>query len=254
MEKKIVFVIQARLGSSRLPGKVLKPLEAWNPIEILVRRLLQEWPLDNIIFAIPDSPSNIPLESTLKNLGVRIQKGSEVDVYQRFTGAVHSLENSFFIRLTADCPLVSIELIKMGIDKFLHGGYDVVHSGNRVAEGLDFEIIDRAAFLAIGKNKMTELQREHPTLYFYHMRDHYRIFDLEPPNEQDDSKFRITLDEVDDLSLISSIVKYFGENIFTCKWSEIRQYLIENKDLMKINSHIERNEGLKNDNKRIKIE
>lgn len=254
MEKKFFFVIQARLGSSRLPEKVLKPLGRWSSIEILVRRLLQEWSLDNIVFVIPDSSDNAPLENVLKSLGVHVHKGSERDVYQRYFDAVSFWNSQFFIRLTADCPLISIELLKEGINKFVQGDYDVVHSGEKVAEGLDFEIVSRSAFMALNKIVMTAIQREHPTLYFYHHREHYKIFDLEPVSKMDDSKFRVTLDEKEDLLLINNIVKYFGENIFSCTWREIREYLVGNTDLIKINSHIERNEGLKIDGKRIKIE
>lgn len=238
------------MGSSRLPGKVLKPLGAWKAIEIVVLRLLSSWSTESLVFAIPDSVENLPLEDALKSLGVQVFKGSENDVYKRFFDALSNRQNSFFIRITADCPFLSIDLLKRGIEQFEKGNYHIVHTGKSIAEGLDFEIVNTEAFMSLNEKNLTPIQREHPTLYFYQNKIDFKIYDLELEDNADDSNFRITLDEEEDLVLLNQVAVHFGKEILSCEWKDIKNYLNYNNDLMKINSHIERNEGLKIDSEK----
>jgi len=243
--KRTIVIIQARMQSSRLPGKVLKKIEDITIIELLYLRLLNIFEKSDIFFAIPDTFEDRELESTILALGANVVKGSHQNVYDRFSKVIALEKNvSSFIRITADCPLLSTSLIKEALFFFNSNNYAIVHSGIKVAEGLDFEIINAVEFLGLKEKKLSEIHLEHPTLYFYENRSEYNIFDFEPLDGCDDSKYRVTLDEELDLIVISQIAKHFNNNLTTVEWSAVRNFLDSNIDIFHINSKIVRNEGL----------
>jgi spore coat polysaccharide biosynthesis protein SpsF (cytidylyltransferase family) len=129
---------------------------------------------------------------------------------------------------------------------FAEKSYQIVHSGPKMAEGLDFEIINTQEFLALSEKNLTILQKEHPTLYFYENKKTYSIFDFEPL-DRDDSGFRITLDEKRDLLVLQLIAEHFKDQLVKASWEEIRSFLEKNKSVFNLNSTIERNEGLRLD-------
>lgn len=237
------IIIQARLGSSRLPGKVIKPICQWSAIEIQFKRLVKIFPVQQIIFAIPDDNNNDALADKIEQMGAQYFRGSEANVYQRFYQILSNFTCNFFIRLTADCPFICVDLLQAGIAKMQNKDVDVVHSSPNVAEGLDFEIIKTEAFQNLSNLPLSALQKEHPTLYFYQHRSAFTIIDFDD-QKNDNSKYRITLDEAEDLILLEHIVSYFKERIVDCSWSEIKMFLDNNPELMKINQNIIRNEGL----------
>lgn len=240
------IIIQARLGSSRLPDKVIKKIGNLSVIEVLVQRLLTIFPGKMILFAIPETAQNDKLYEAISKMGLKVIRGSEQNVYQRFSQALNEHPCNAFVRITADCPLLSAEFLREGMKIFSEGAYHVVHSGPKMAEGLDFEIIDTNKFLELSKKGLTDLQKEHPTLFFYENKNTYRIFEFEPDN-RDDSGFRITLDEERDLLVLESIAEHLKDRLTVATWEEIRAFLVENESVIKLNSDIERNEGLKLD-------
>jgi spore coat polysaccharide biosynthesis protein SpsF (cytidylyltransferase family) len=238
------IIIQARLGSTRLPNKVIAPIFQWSAIEIQFKRLCKVFTPEQITFAIPNDTVNDLLAKKLTALGATFIRGSEANVYQRFYQVLAKKKHDFFIRLTADCPLISPNILNQAIGLMELKKYDVIHTAPSVAEGLDFEIINTQVFKSIHSKHLSALQLEHPTLYFYENSLQYNIFDF-TDNEEDQSQYRITLDEPEDLHLLNIITEHFKNAIFTQEWPAIKQYLDENPQLLKINQKIIRNEGLK---------
>ncbi|MCP4986873.1 MAG: hypothetical protein GY928_12715 [Colwellia sp.] len=238
------IIIQARLGSTRLPHKVITPIFQWSAIEIQFKRLCQNFSPEQITFAIPNDSVNDLLASKLAALGANFIRGDEANVYQRFYQALAQKQHTFFIRLTADCPLISGKLLNEAIKLMATNNYDIVHTAPSIAEGLDFEIINTELFKSLHLKQLTALQLEHPTLYFYENALHYNILDF-THNEEDQSKYRITLDEPEDLQLLNLITEHFNNAIFSIEWPAIKQCLDENPTWLAINQNIIRNEGLK---------
>jgi spore coat polysaccharide biosynthesis protein SpsF len=240
------IIIQARLGSNRLPGKVLKPLYQWSVVEIMFQRLNKVFPAHQIIFAIPDDKNNDPLADKLSEIGAHYYRGSETNVYQRFYQVLSNIKCDFFIRLTADCPFICTILLQEGIAIMQRDSVDIVHTSPMVAEGLDFEIINSSAFKKLNQLPLTLLQQEHPTLYLYQHSDIYNIIDFDEPGN-DNSSYRITLDEPEDLLLLDNIANHFQSRITDCSWLEIKHFLDNRPELLNLNKNIIRNEGLKFD-------
>lgn len=237
------IIIQARLGSSRLPSKVIAPIAKWSAIEIIFKRLMHVFSSQQIFFAIPDDIENNLLADKIAALGAQCIRGPEANVYQRFQQVLADIRCDFFIRLTADCPFICVDLLQAGIAKMQALEVDVVHTSPKVAEGLDFEIVNRLAFQKLSQVALSPLQQEHPTLYFYQNPSLYTIVDFDD-NHSDNSMYRITLDEAEDLVLIQHIAGFFNDKILHCSWPEIKVFLDSNPHLLTINQNIIRNQGL----------
>lgn len=244
MRDDFLIVIQARMNSSRLPGKVLSKLGDYTTVEILTKRLLNSFSEKSIIYVTPNAASDDVLCREIERLGVRCIRGSEDDLYSRFSLALIDSAYSKFVRITADCPLISAELLIQGIRRFENGNFDIVHTGKSFPEGLDFEIVSTLEFLNLKNLNLSKLEKLHPTLYFYENNHRYSILDFEMPNSEDCSAYRVTLDEGGDLEVLREIAIHFKERIFNASWDEIKLFIDKNQHLLKLNGHIKRNEGL----------
>ena len=123
---KIVAIIQARIGSLRLPGKVLRNLNGTSAIELMLRRLNRSELLDEICVAIPDSTENDILCSRVASLGFRVIRGSETDVLSRYWIAANATSADTILRLTGDCPFIDPAIVDKAIRKFLAANVDYV--------------------------------------------------------------------------------------------------------------------------------
>lgn len=124
--KKIIATIEARLASTRLPGKVLLPLGGKPVLQFLVERLKRSKFIDEIIIATSSNIENDAIESLTKEIGIYCFRGSEDDVLSRVIGAADSRKADIIVQLTGDCPLMDPELIDECVSKYLDGGYDYV--------------------------------------------------------------------------------------------------------------------------------
>jgi spore coat polysaccharide biosynthesis protein SpsF (cytidylyltransferase family) len=238
------IIIQARLGSSRLPNKVIAPISHWSAIEIQFKRLCQVFSPTQITYAIPDDKANDQLAKKLSLIGANFIRGHEANLYQRFSAVLKQHQCTFFVRLTADCPLLCAKLLNEAIQLMQTKNFDIIHTAPQIAEGLDFEIINTKRFESISSLQLSKLQLEHPTLFFYENRQHYNILDF-TNGKSDDSLYRVTLDEAEDLHLLNIITNHFKSEIFYQEWSMIKEFLDDNPQYLKINHNIIRNEGLK---------
>lgn len=249
--KSTLIIIQARLGSSRLPRKVIKKLGPWTPLEILTGRLLKFFPKEDICFAIPESKNDDELMQLITEFGFKVVRGSENDVYARFCKVLETYPTKSFVRITADCPLISPKHLKEGLELFNSQNLLTLHTGPKIAEGLDFEILNTDLFLSLSEKNLSPLQREHPTLYIYQNKNIHSVYDMNPSGQTDDSIFRVTLDEVADHLLLEKIVHHFQQRIFECSWEEIKEYLTTHPDVYNLNTFIKRNEGLELDKNKL---
>ncbi len=219
-------IIQARMGSTRLPGKVLRPLAGKPVLEHVVTRVRACRLISTVLVATSDKPADDAIQSFADRIGVRCFRGSESDVLDRFAQAAESVELPHIIRITADCPLVDPELLGHMIQCYEGTDFDYYsncHPVRTFPKGLDIEIFPRRALEIAAREATEPYDREHVTPYFYKHPTKFRLGVLEA--EVDRSEERWTLDTEDDYRFISGLYDalYQEGRIFSS--AEITQYV-----------------------------
>ena len=164
---RTVAIIQARTGSSRLPGKVLLPLAGTTVLGFMVTRVKMAKKIDEIIIATTDNADDT-LSDEAKKLGVSVFRGSENDVLKRFTDAAHNSGAEVIIRLTADCPLMDGDLSMTSIEPFFNSQpYDYFSNvmQRSFPDGLDVEIFTLRSLIHTERECKDPWAREHVTPY-----------------------------------------------------------------------------------------
>lgn len=242
----IYAIIQARMGSTRLPGKVMMDLGGKPVIEHVVDRLNKSQLIDKIIIATSNNPNNQPLIKFCQNFGINYFIGSEEDVLDRYyqTAIDNDIDlEDIIIRITSDCPLIDPFVVDSVIKEHISNKNDYTANVLECTypDGLDCEVFNFSALKEAWINGNLSSQREHVTLY---IRDNPGKFKLgNVKNKEDLSDFRWTLDEKEDFIFINEIYKHFSnKSFFTME--DIVNLLKINPSLIDINSKFDRNEGL----------
>lgn len=242
-KNKASVIIQARMRSSRLPGKVMMNVLGKPLIGYMIDRLRHSKLVDKIIVATSTDDSNNVLCDYLQCLGVIVFRGSENDVLERFYKTAKKYNLKYIVRLTADCPLIDPNVVDHFIAEFFVHGADYVCGTQRLAEGLDTEVFNfnllKQAYLKAKKKS----EREHLTQYFHNNPKLFKLVKIE--NQMDDSKYRITVDEPADFEVVKNIIVALHDNQKTVPGiTAIKQFLDQHPEIQYLNSSIVRNEGL----------
>ncbi len=239
---KIVAIVQARMGSTRFPNKVLQPLSYGEQmIGLLFKRLSRSAFINEIILATSTSSNNDPLVKFVSNLGYKVCRGSEVDVLSRYWDAAQSTTGEVFVRITGDCPLIDPGLVDSVIAKFLETGCDYASNvaPPTFPDGLDVEVFSKEALLNAQTNVQTAFQREHVTPYFRES----GLFKCENvTNDIDYSGERWTVDELEDLIVINNILEYFYPDL-NFSWEQVIALKKVKPDIFLPNKQFMRNQG-----------
>jgi spore coat polysaccharide biosynthesis protein SpsF len=205
MKKKenLLTVIQARMGSSRLPNKSMLSLHGYPIVEWVFRRASEARLQDCLVFAIPHSKKDDPLFSFLKSLNANIFRGSEFDLIDRFYGVALKYQATQIVRITADCPFVSGAEIDHLIDFFRSGKHDYAYNhtpiNNSYPDGIGAEIMSFDILERLSKEVQGSYDREHITTY---IRSHPEIFKygtFDPPDKRlQHPELRLDLDTPED--------------------------------------------------------
>jgi len=234
---RIVAMIQARMGSTRLPGKVLTDLVGATVLARVVERVSRIENIQAITVATSLNRENEAIAAECKRLGVDCFRGSESDVLDRYFHAAKETEPEAIVRITADCPLIDPEVSGSVVSKFLQQSADYASNvlPRTYPRGLDTEVFTRSALERAWKQSTEAHQREHVTPFFY---EHPELFRLVSVQADADYAFhRWTLDTPEDLELIRSIYSRFaGKGAFS--WREVLQLLKREPMLLRINSHV----------------
>ena len=252
MEVKTILITQARSGSTRLPGKILKKINDESLLEIHLKRLNKCKNVSKIIVATTDKPEDKVIYDCAIELGFDSFRGSESDVLDRFYQAVRKEKPDWIVRVTSDCPLIDSELVD-SVLRFAKKN-NVDYTSNILIEnypdGQDIEVFKYSALEIAWKNAKLCSEREHVTPYIRNNSDFNEgsLFSaINFPSPYDYSKIRMTVDETKDLELITNLINDLGTDK---SWLEYTNHIIKN-DLNKINDSIIRNEGflksIKND-------
>ena len=204
-------VIQARMSSSRFPGKMLALLQGVPLVEFVCRRVALAKHVDSIVVATSDRPDDDPLAQAVERAGFGVFRGSLSDVLGRFVGAVRSSGANIVVRVTGDCPLVDAELIDAMIVRFTDGNYDYLSnvSPPTYPDGLDVEIMRMAALESADKCAVSPYHREHVTAYLRENPDRFCIGNVTNPSG-DQSVHHWSVDRPEDLALIDELLTVAG--------------------------------------------
>lgn len=242
---KTVVIIQARMGSSRLPGKVLMPLGGKPAIQHVIERARMISGVDDVLLATSVSPVDDPLVEFCHSFGVPVVRGSEDDVLDRYYQAAKAARADVVIRITGDCPLLDpVESGKV-LGLFHSSGADYVSNVNppTLPDGLDTEVFSFQTLETAWKNAVKKSEREHVTLYIYTRPEQFGIKSVK--NDVDLSGYRWTLDEDKDYRMLSAIYNELGLRGKFGYLSEVLDILRDRPETGRLNGSVERNEGLK---------
>ena len=245
MEIKTILITQARTGSSRLPGKILKEVQEKSLLEIHIERLKKCNNVSEIIVATTTNIEDEVIYNKSIELGVNSSRGSESDVLDRFYKSVEYKNPDWIVRVTSDCPLIDPKLVDDVIAFTIKNNKDYVTNTliENFPDGQDIEVFKYTALKKAWKNAILNSEREHVTPYIRKNSDFNggNLFtSLNYDCQSDFSKIRMTVDEIADFDLIQYLIKQLGTEK---SWLDYTNYIIQN-DLTKINYKIIRNEGL----------
>ena len=239
---KTVAIIQARMGSTRLPNKVMQPVSASIPmIEVLLSRLRKSQEIDQIIVATSVKEINRPLADYVKKIGYDVYQGSENDVLDRYYQTALKYSSDIVVRITADCPIIDPEVVDDVIKAYKASDSDYISNTNppTYPDGLDVEVFSFAALKTAWQEAKKQPEREHVTPY---IRESKKFKTENITNTKDFSSERWTVDEPEDYEVIKLIFSYFSPRT-DFGWKEVLQLKEQQPELFFANEHLIRNEG-----------
>ena len=237
---KVVAIVQARLGSLRLPGKVLRKIGTKSIIEVLLLRLSNAQLVDEIIVAVPETNQNNDLKVEVERLGFQCFQGSEMDVLERFHKAALASEAKTIVRITGDCPLVDPELVDSVVARHQEVGssYTSNIAPPTFPDGLDVEVFSIEALSTADRFAVDAYDREHVTPY---IRNASNMTSENVAGDADYSDLRWTVDNEVDLEVVKSIFAQLNGIEFS--WKEALKLYQSNAAEFSMNKHLVRNEG-----------
>jgi len=239
---KRVIIIQARMGSTRLPGKVLTDVAGKPMLVQQIRRIQTCQHVDEIVIATTTRPEDDPLVEVARNLDVRSFRGDEADVLGRYVGAARASGADAIVRITADCPLIMPMVIDQIMDDLTQHPSDCDYVSNVVQRtfprGLDVEAFFWDVLLRLDRLCQTAIAREHVT---YGLRSQWpELFRCRHIIDQhDNSDLRWTVDTPQDLELIRHIYRDLNLNERIGSYQDVLDYVRANPILSQLNAGIE---------------
>jgi spore coat polysaccharide biosynthesis protein SpsF len=203
----VLAILQARMTSSRLPGKVLMEIEGMPMIGRQIERVRETKLVDNIVVATSTDATDDDLALYLQSIGANVHRGELDDVLQRFIGVLENFECKTAVRLTADCPLTDPEVIDCAVEKFLNTDSDYLSNTleRTFPRGLDVEVFDPAILREVADTDFRPMSREHVTFGIYTRPDLYSLsnFSQDPSH----ANLRWTVDTQEDLDFVRNVYR-----------------------------------------------
>jgi len=230
-------IIQARMGSTRLPGKVLKELEAGKTcLDYVIQQLQDVLDIKNIVIATTNLEEDGVIERFCKERGINVFRGESKNVLDRYYNCAKEFSMKNILRITSDCPLIDPKIVLELIKKIKTGDFDYVSNAlNRTFPiGIDAEIFTFDALEQSWKDAELPSEREHVTPYIKKNSKIFKQYNLE--NDEDKSNIRITLDVPEDLMLIRSIISKISNRPILYK--DLLDLFEREPELLSINKNI----------------
>jgi len=242
---KVLCIVQARMGSTRLPGKVLKIVEGKSLLEHLIDRLKYAKRINKIVIATTVNRKDDAIVDLCKRIKIDWFRGSEEDVLDRYYQCARKYKAKIIIRVTSDCPVIDPEIIDKMIDCYFKNKDEVDYLSNVIPVrtyplGLDVEIFSFSSLKRAWKEAKKQPDREHVTPYIYMHPKNFKIYNFK--DRKNYSKYRWTVDTQEDLNLIKEIYShlYKPDRIFL--YRDILKLFEENPTLANINKNVKQKE------------
>ena len=238
---KTIALIQARMTSSRLPGKVLQNIAGKPMLMRVVERARQAKSIDLVAVITSTHESDDAIEQCCKKCGVPFFRGNLDDVLDRYYQAAIHFGSETIVRITADCPLLDHGIVDQVVEVFNSGNYDYVSNTMEVTypDGLDTEVFRFETLEKAWKNAVLKSEREHVTAYIYKHPEFFRLGVLKHP--EDLSALRWTVDTPSDLEFVRAVYAGFADEHFSME--DILNFIKNNPEVTALNAGQERNEG-----------
>lgn len=234
---RTVAIIQARTGSTRLPGKVLLPLLGEPMLVRVIRRVARARSLDDVLLAT----TTLPEDDVIVDLGLReevaVTRGSADDLLDRYVAAARESAADTIIRITSDCPVIDPDVIDAAIDRFTDAGVDYASTGlepRTYPRGLDVEVVTRDALERAWREDTEPAWREHATPYIYRHPKDFRLLALGV--REGIAHHRWSVDTGEDYELMRRIYEVFGRDDFG--WLEVLSLVEAHPEWQDLNRHV----------------
>ncbi|MEY2365244.1 glycosyltransferase family protein [Lysinibacillus capsici] len=234
---KTIVIIQARMGSSRLPGKILKPLGDVDVLKYDIDRCRAIKGVNEVVVATSTLSQDDAIADWCEKHQVGYFRGSEEDVLDRYVQCAKQYKPDYVMRVTSDCPFVDYEIGSEIVELMQKERKDIVLIDGQLPRGLAVELISYEALLYIHKVGLESRHREHVTYYAYEFAEEFKSVTYKVPTNRIAPELRITLDTEEDYKLIYEIAKHFDNPLISS--ANVIQFLKDNPDVAKLNAHIE---------------
>ena len=239
MKKNNVAIIQARMSSKRLPGKVLMEVDGVPLLEIMLSRVKKSKKVNNIVIATTGSRQDNDIINFCKKYNYNYFIGSENDVLSRYYFCAKEFKADVIIRLTADCPLIDHNIIDDVISLFYTNNVDyasntVPFESSNFPDGSDVEVFSMEALIRAHNDVNNIIDREHVTFYFWKYGNDFKLAQLSQKNDW--SKYRITIDYPEDYEVIKFLIFELKKNDCEGTLNQIIKILIKYPEIFSLNS------------------
>jgi len=235
----MVAIIQARLGSTRLQGKVLRLLSGKPLIEHIIKRIQAVSEIDRIVLAIPSAESEKPLEKIAAQMGIECVSGPEEDVLERFIQAGNRCQAEHIVRVCGDNPLVDPTLMRSLVLQHSKANADYTFCPDPIPLGTGSEVARLSALKQIAQKTSQSAYREHVTTYFHDHPDAFHLERVPAPPYLKAKNFRLTVDTEKDFHLIDQLYqKFYSPSQSPLNLEEILNFLAANPKLASENADV----------------
>ncbi len=244
-KEKIVAIVEARMTSNRLPGKVLLPIGGIPALELLVSRLRQSKHIDAICVATTINAADDVIVALAQKLDISFFRGSESDVLGRVLGAAQSMSADIIVEITGDCPFVDPELVDRGVEEFF--AKDLDYASNTInatyPNGFDIQVFPTAVLAEVDMLTDDPVDRTHVSYYIYMHPEKYRLHNWVADEASTGPQLRMTLDEDSDYrALLTVFDALSGENPnFSAR--DVVQYLRTHPEVVAMNDSVRQKEA-----------
>lgn len=238
---KTIATIEARMTSTRLPGKVLMPSQGRPMLAHMVDRLSRVPSLHGIVIATTVNAADDPIEALGRELGVGVWRGSEDDVMARVLGAATGFGADVIVETTGDCPLIDPEIVETCIIQYRDQGVDYL---SNVMErtfpiGMDTQVFSTAVLADAASRTDDAADHEHVSLFIYRHPELYRLANVAAPSALHDPDLRLTLDTPQDFELIDLFFSHLLKSRPDFSLADILSLLADHPEWRRINDHVQ---------------
>ena len=234
----VAAIIQARMGSSRFPGKSARLLSGFSILEHIIIRLQQVTEISTILLATTRNKSEAPLIEIAKNCNILVFQGDEENVLERFIQAGDAIKAQHIVRVCGDNPLIDIPLLQSLVSAHIESQADYTVSADPIPLGTGCEVIRLETLKNIGKQTQDSRYREHVTTWFQDHYDKFKITRVNAPPYLKNSPFRLTVDTPEDFILMEKIFSQHNSKE-PIDLKSVIQFLESHPEIASINSKIE---------------